>query len=163
MDAFDPEPISKIRLRRRLNQIRRIADKLGFIGHVEYRHVYSHSGGAQYGRARSEEDDLLIVYAEAFDRDANPEDFSLTAILAHERGHQILVRHPRIAKMVEGKISLGSEEILASLLGSLICDDEEDRKNLISKAVAQLTKSGESADSVFEQLEPLRTLLGTLL
>ena len=43
--------------------------------------------------AGSAEEDLLIVYAEAFAKEADPEDFSLTAILAHERGHQILARH----------------------------------------------------------------------
>lgn len=72
------------------------------MGRVEYRHVYSQTGGAQYGRGTTAADDLLTVYAEAFERDADPEDFSLGAILAHERGHQLLARHPRIAKRVRG-------------------------------------------------------------
>jgi hypothetical protein len=41
-------------------------------------------------------------------------------IVAHKRGHQLLARHPRIAKRVAAaSISAGSEEILASLLRSL--------------------------------------------
>ena len=48
-----------------------IARRLGFIGRVEYRHVYSQAGGAQYGLAVSPEHDLLIVFAEAFERAAN--------------------------------------------------------------------------------------------
>jgi hypothetical protein len=94
---------------------------MGFVGKVEYRHVYSQTGGAQYGRGTKDDDDLLTVYAEAFERDADPEDFSLESMIAHERGHQILARHPRIAEWVSG-ISAQSEEILASLLGVMNCD-----------------------------------------
>src|SRR5438094_1330952 len=80
------------------------------------------AGGAQYGRGSTAEEDLLTVYAEAFQRDADPEDFSLEAILAHERGHQLLARHPRIARRVAvGRISAESEEILASLLEAMLC------------------------------------------
>src|SRR5438445_1868677 len=101
----------------RRNRVARLARKLGFIGRIEYRHVYSQTGGAQYGRGRTAAEDLLTVYAEAFERDANPVDFSLEAIIAHECGHQLLARHPRIVKRVEGRTSIASEEILASLLG----------------------------------------------
>ncbi len=76
----------------------RIAREVGFEGRVEYRHVYSQSGGAQFGLGASPGQDLLIVYAEAFERDANPEDFSLEAMIAHERGHQLLARHERLAR-----------------------------------------------------------------
>jgi hypothetical protein len=88
---------------------------------VEYRHVYSQTGGAQYCRGNTHEEDLLTVYAEAFERDADPDDFSLEAMIAHECGHQILAWHHRIAKRVAG-ISEASEEILASLLGAMICE-----------------------------------------
>jgi hypothetical protein len=63
---------------------------------------------------------MLAVYAEAFERDSNPDDFSLDAIIAHERGHQILARHPRFRKRVAG-LSLAAEEILASLVGVMVC------------------------------------------
>ena len=79
--------------------------------------------------------DLLTVYAEAFERDADPQEFSLTAILAHECGHQVLSRHLRIAKRVAGRISVASEEILASLLGAMLCAAEPERDALMAKAV----------------------------
>src|SRR5947209_18585826 len=105
MATSSPPPLTPAQRRARRNRAARIARDLGFVGEIEYRHVYSQTGGAQYGRGSTEEEDLLTVYAEAFERDADPEDFSLEAILAHERGHQLLVRHARIAKRVTGRIS----------------------------------------------------------
>jgi hypothetical protein len=148
--------------RARRRRAARVARKLGFVGRVEYRHVYSQTGGAQYGRGSSQEADLLTVYAEAFERDADPEDFSLEAMIAHECGHQILARHPRIAKRVAG-VSEASEEILASLLGAMICDDDTDRVALYAKATAALLDHGQSAESATRQLQELWDLLGTLL
>jgi hypothetical protein len=51
-----------------------IARKMGFIGQIEYHHLYSQTGGAQYGRGTTAQDDVLTVYAEAFERDADPEE-----------------------------------------------------------------------------------------
>jgi hypothetical protein len=133
-----------------------------FVGNVEYRHVYSRTGGAQYGRGNTAEEDLLTVFAEAFERDADPEDFSLEAMIAHECGHQILARHPRIAKRVAG-ISEASEEILASLLGAMICDADADRDTLFAKAAAELLDRGRSAESANRQLQELWVLLEALL
>src|SRR5436190_3478420 len=96
MARSSPAPISLKEHRARLRRATRIARALGFIGQVEYRHVRSFTGGAQYGRGSAIQDDLLTVYSEAFERDANPSDFSLEAILAHERGHQLLARHPKL-------------------------------------------------------------------
>ena len=129
----------------------------------EYRHVYSNSGGAQYGQAHDVDDDLIIVYAEAFERDNDPDDFSLTAILAHECGHQMLVRHAQVAKHVAGRISTASEEILASILGSLVCTNEVDRDNLILKAVAELVDYSETPDIAVNKIEELRTMFEALL
>jgi len=126
----------------------------GFVGKVEYRHAYSRSGGAQYGRSTSAANDVLIVYAEAFERDSDPEEFSLEAILAHECGHQIQARHPRIAKRVAGA-TVKVEEILASLLGAMICDNETDRENLFLKAISQLIAHGQDAEVAQHQLEEL--------
>src|SRR5438094_121152 len=144
MATGQPPALTARQQRARFNRIMGIANRLGFVGIVEYRHVYSHAGGAQYGQARRAEEDLLIVYAEAFEKDGDPNDFSLTAILAHERGHQILVRHRRIAKRVAGRISEAGEEILASLLGAMICPAQADHDDLIAKAAAELVKHGES-------------------
>ncbi len=130
-----PEP-------RPLTSGERRARRLGFVDRVEYRHVYSQTGGAQYGRGSTQERDLLTVYAEAFERDADPEDFSLEAMIAHVYGHQILARHPRIAKRVAG-ISEASEEILASLLGAMLCNHDADRVTLYAKAAAELLDRGQ--------------------
>ena len=89
MASPSPQPIGPAEARRRRSVARRSARALGFVGQVEYRHVYSQSGGAQDGRGAEASTDLLTVDAEAFDRDADPDDFSLSAIIAHERGHQL--------------------------------------------------------------------------
>ena len=142
----------------------RIAREVGFVGRVEYRHVYSQTGGAQYGRGSTAGEDLLTVYAEAFERDADPEDFSLKAIVAHERGHQLLARHPRIAKRVAAaSISAGSEEILASLLGAMHCAAGTDRDALLAKATAELLNPGEAFEVSTRRLQELWNLLEALL
>jgi hypothetical protein len=129
---------------------------------VEYRHVYSQTGGAQYGRGNTAGQDLLTVYAEAFERAADPEDFSLEAMIAHECGHQILARHPRLAKRIAG-ISEASEEILASLVGAMICDGDADRVTLFAKAAGELLDRGQTAESTNRQLQQLWDLLESLL
>ena len=118
----------------------------------------------QYGRGSTAGEDLLTVYAEAFERDADPEDFSLKAIVAHERGHQLLARHPRIAKRVAAaSISAGSEEILASLLGAMLCAAGTDRDALVAKATAELLNPGEAFDVSTRRLQELWNLLEALL
>src|SRR2546423_8354503 len=109
MAIRSPQPLSPAELRARRSRVARLACGLGFVGRVEYRHVYSQSGGAQYGRGAGAGTDLLTVYAEAFDRDADPDDFSLSAIIAHERGHQLLARHPRLSVLL-GSASPTAEE-----------------------------------------------------
>jgi hypothetical protein len=95
-----PRPLTPAKLRACRCHVARLAPGLGVVGRVEYRRVCSQTGGAQYGRGSTADQDSLTVYAEAFERDADPVDFSLNAILAHERGHQLLARHPRIAKRI---------------------------------------------------------------
>jgi hypothetical protein len=163
MATGSPRPLSAAELLERQNRVALVAETLGFVGHAEYHHVFSQqTGGAQYGRASAEVDDLLTVYAEAFERDADPEDFSLEAMIAHERGHQILARHPRLSKMTAG-IPLASEEILASLLGSIICEAESDRLTLYAKAVAELLIRGQTSESAERQVQTLWKTLEALL
>jgi hypothetical protein len=162
MAPASPGPLTAAERRARRDRAARIARQLGFVGSVEYRHVYSQTGGAQYCRGNTPEEDLLTVYAEAFERDADPEDFSLAAMLAHERGHQLLARHPRIAKRVAG-VSAATEEILASLLGALISDADSDRVALLAKAAAELLDRGQSAESANRQLQQLWEVLEALL
>jgi hypothetical protein len=83
-------------------------------------------------------------------------------MIAHERGHQILARHPRIAKRVAG-VSEASEEILASLVGAMICPDDADRDSLIAKATVELLDRGQSAEAANRQLQELWDLLEALL
>jgi hypothetical protein len=162
MATREPRPLTPGEQRGRRRRAARISQQFGFVGRVEYRHVYSQTGGAQYGRGSTQEADLLTVYAEAFERDADPEDFSLEAMIAHECGHQILARHPRITKRVVG-VSEASEEILASLLGAMICSDDSDRVTLYAKAAAELLDRGQSAEAANRQLQELWDLLGALL
>src|SRR5436190_24139639 len=158
-----PKPLTPSERKARRRRVARLAHGLGFGGRVEYRHVYSQTGGAQYGRGSTAAEDLLTVYAEAFERDADPEDFSLAAMLAHECGHQLLARHPRIAKRVAGRISAASEEILASLLGARPCATEADRDALVAKATVELLNHGETLEVATQRLQELWELLEALL
>jgi predicted Zn-dependent protease len=83
-------------------------------------------------------------------------------MIAHECGHQILARHPRIAKRV-GSVSEAGEEILASLLGAMICNNGTDQDTLYAKATAELLIRGQSAQTASRQLQELRNLLEALL
>ena len=163
MATPSPLPLSLSQRRARRNRAARIARKFGFVGHTEYRHVYSQSGGAQYGKGIATREDLLTVFAEAFERDSDSQDFSLEAIVAHECGHQLLARHPRISKLVAGRISLMGEEILASLLGAMLCDNVADRDSLVAKAVVELFEGGESREAATRRIPELWDLLGELL
>ena len=157
-----PQPIGPTEFRRRRSAALRTARALGFVGRIEYRHVYSQSGGAQYGRGAEAGTDLLTVYAEAFDRDADPDDFSLSAIIAHERGHQLLARHPRLSVSL-ATVSLGAEEVLASLLGALVLKPGPDREALRQKAAFDLLHRGATAEAATRVIENLWELLGGLL
>ena len=163
MPEHQPRPISAAEHRSRHARAARIARRLGFIGRVEYRHVYGRTGGAQFGLGTSPERDLLIVHAEAFERDADPDDFSLEAILAHERGHQLLARHQSLAPRVAGTISVVSEEILASILGAIISVAAEDRDLLLAKATVELLERGEQPAVATRLIAQLRDYLERLL
>jgi hypothetical protein len=141
-----PRPITPAELQARHRRVLRLARQFGFVGRIEYQHVYSTSGGAQYRPAAAPEADLVTVYAEAFERDGNPLDFSLEAIIAHERGHQLLARHPRLGPQVLGRISAAGEEILASVLGAIISPKPKDQNDLLAKATAELLNRGEQPE-----------------
>jgi hypothetical protein len=162
MAAPTPGPLTPAERRARRNRVARIARRLGFVGSVEYRHVYSQTGGEQYCRGNTPEEDLLTVYAEAFERDADPDDFSLEAMIAHERGHQVLVRHPRLS-VVLASASLAAEEVLASLLGALVLEPGPDRDTLLDKAAYDLLCRGATAETAERVIANLWDLLGRLL
>jgi hypothetical protein len=104
----------------------------------------------------------LTVYAEAFDRDADPDDFSLAAIIAHERGHQLLARHPRLSVLL-ASASPAAEEVLASLLGALALKAGPDRGMLLDKAAFELLSRGATVETAERVIASLWDLLGRLL
>jgi hypothetical protein len=157
-----PHPIGSAEARRRRSVALRLARAVGFVGRVEYRHVYSQSGGAQYGRGAEAGSDLLTVYAEAFDRDAAGDDFSLSAMIAHERGHQVLARHPRLSALL-ASASAAAEEVLASLLGGLLLEPGPDRDTLLDKAAFELVSRGATAETAERVITNLWDQLGRLL
>ncbi len=125
-----PSPISTTELQARRRRISAISVALGFVGHVEYRHVYSRSGGAQYGIGPSVDDDIMVLYAEAFERDADPEDFGLEALIAHECGHQRLHRDSKLRAVLAKFPGERFEEILASVVGAILLDESESAQTL---------------------------------
>ena len=131
MSAHVPAPIPPAEIRRRRARALRLARSLGFVGRVEYRHVFAPTGGAQYGRGVEADGDLLWLSA--------GDDFSLRAIIAHECGHQVLARHPRFAGRMAG-MPAAAEEMLASLIGAWLVGAGADCDMLVDKAAADLTR-----------------------
>jgi len=157
------KPISAAEHRARLRRAKRISRRFGFIGRVEYRHVHSRSGGAQYCIGPSADQDIMVVYAEAFERDADPADFRLEALVAHECGHQRLIRKQDLRSVLAKFPGERFEEVLASLVGSLLLTESESARTLVWKATAELGDLGMSAESTVHFIERLRTLLRRFL
>lgn len=163
MSSEQPPTISRSELHRRQKLVRELAGKLGYSGYVEYRHVLSQTGGAQFCLGPRREADVLTVYAEAFVRDANPNDFSLNAILAHECGHQLVFRHPKLSRWLQGKVTLPSEEALASVIGSLLVSDVDDHNALAMKAICDVMNCGVEKSRAHELVLKLRSVLEAIL
>jgi hypothetical protein len=159
MIEHEPEPISAANRRTRIQRIDEIGRRLGFVGGIEYRHVYSQSGGAQYCVGPSADNDVLVVYAEAFERDANPDDFALEAIIAHERGHQILQRNPNFQMIRQRFPGERLEEVLASVIGSILLEGSETAQTLAWKALAGLMDLGISDSAAYDFFGRIRVLL----
>lgn len=140
----------------------KLARAVGFTGRVEYRHVYAQTGGAQYGQGAADGSDLLTVFAEAFERDTDPDDFSLPAIIAHERGHQLVARHPRISGRLAG-LSLPAEEVVASVLGATVLGPGQDADDLLSKALVAVLDNGTEFAVARRLVQDLCDTLGGLL
>jgi hypothetical protein len=104
-----------------------------------------------------------MVYAEAFERDADPEDFSLEALIAHECGHQRLLRNPALRRILTSLPGEILEEVLASLVGSLILGDSPSASTLVWKATAELGNLGLSAATTVGFIERLRGILRRFL
>jgi hypothetical protein len=106
---------------------------------------------------------LLVVYSRTFERDADPESFSLEAIVAHERGHQLLVRHPALARAGSGIMAIVGEEVLPSIVGAIICRRRKDRDALEGKATYELIMQGNDAFAAAELVQSLRTDMERIL
>lgn len=163
MTARKLEPLGPKAIQQRQQQCEQIARRFGFRGSVEYRHVRSGSGGAQYGVGRSADRDLLVVYAEAFERNRDPADFDLDAIIAHECGHQILERHPTLAKALGSSGDERLDEVLASVIGSLLLTDGIQAESLVAKATVELAEWGATPESAVQYIEQLRAILRSIL
>jgi hypothetical protein len=163
MTSEMPAPILPAERVARTRRVRRLARQVSFDGNAEYRHVYSQSGGAQFIPGRVQSRDSLIVYAEAFERDANPDDFSLEAIVAHERGHQIVLRNSWLQRPLGGEIKSNLEEILASLAGSLLVGAVSDRKRLVAKATFDAIENGLQPNDAVHLVRELRKLLEVII
>ena len=159
---FGPRP-GRRHVAGRQGRVARLASRFGFTGTVEYRHAYSQSGGAQFCFGAGSASDLLLVYAEAFERDSDPDDFSLAAIIAHECGHQRLLRDSNLAVIGRKLSGQVFEEVLASLIGSLFVDESRDAEHLVGKATVDLATIGLSAASVVRTIEQLRGILKELV
>jgi len=155
-----PPPISKRALQGRVARVRRIAKAVGFVGHVDYIHAYSRTGGGQYVQGVEESSDRLHIYAEAMDRDAS-DDFSLEAVIAHERGHQLAARHPSLSS--SAALSDLAAEVVASLLGAKIVNEPVARGQLLAKAAGELLLAGVGVEEVERMIAELWTLFEELL
>ena len=163
MAAREPKKLDKRQVARRQARVTRLASSFGFTGQVEYRHAYSQTGGAQFCFGLGAASDVLLVYAEAFDRDLDPDDFSLAAIIAHEGGHQRLLRDSHLAAIGRKLSGQVFEEVLASVIGSLLVEDRQDAEHLVGKATVDLATLALSAVSVVRTIEQLRGLLKELV
>jgi hypothetical protein len=159
----EPKPISDAELRKRQQRIAEISSELGFAGGVEYCHAYTRSGGAQYCIGPSADDDIMILYAEAFERGADPEDFPLEAIVAHEVGHQKLHRDPKFRAVMTQFGGAQFEEILASLVGCVLLGGGVPAHLLLCRAVAELGDRRISGQEAVRMAERLIRLMEQLL
>jgi hypothetical protein len=163
MPEESPRPISMKEERARQARVNAVARRLGFAGSVEYRHVSTRSGGAQYGKGATALEDLFVVYPEAFRRDLDPGDFSLEAIIAHERGHQLICRDNRLRRNMARDMSDVTEEVLASFVRSIIIDDAGAGENLVLKALFVLVERGMRAEEASRRVEDVLMYLEAVL
>ncbi|HJT31111.1 MAG TPA: hypothetical protein VJ783_03515 [Pirellulales bacterium] len=92
-------------------------------------------------------------------RDADPDDFSLEAVIAHERGHQIVCRNKQLQDFLGGKVAPATEEVLASLAGSWLAEDDRDRQSLVLKALGEALQCGLTVTEATGLVKELRALL----
>jgi len=72
---------------------------------------------------------------------------------------ELLARHPRLTRLTQPIVAWVTEEILASLLGSLLVENEKDQKDLLLKAAGEATDRGMDAQRASLFLTRLREIL----
>ena len=144
---------------RRIDLIRQTASKLGFSGRVEYWHTIDPAGPAQLRLGVNIRSDVMRVFAPAFQWESNPDDFSLTAIIAHECGHQVIHRHRIVRRWLLPDFSLCSEEVAASLIGASLAISTTDRNALVKKAMYDAIVGETNPSVVFPLVEDVQKVL----
>lgn len=109
------------------------------------------------------ERDLLVVYPVAFRRDSALDDFSLEAIIAHERGHQLICQYARLRRAAPKELSQTTEEVLAALVGSVIIDDASASEDLVLQALFLLTERGMHPEEASGRVQNVLKYLETVL
>jgi hypothetical protein len=163
MHERSPSPISAAEHQARRRRVEAAARRVGFVGEVEYQHAFRRTGGAHYAAGKRIDLDRLVVDAGAFVRDSAGDDFSLEAIIAHERGHQIVCRHERLRRNVPPGMSGITEEVVASLVGALVAPNSRDGETLVLKALADLVDCGIQAAEASRRVEDLLSYLEAIL
>ena len=158
-----PEPILPEEHAARLLRISAIARSLGYQGKLEYRHLHSQSGGAQYCIGPAADDDIMVLYAKAFERDADPEEFNLDALIAHECGHHRLHRDPKFQPVREQYPGDDYEEILASFIGAFLLGESVSGEALLWRVSAELSDMGMSNEDVVLTMVRLQQTVEPLL
>jgi len=83
----------------------------------------------------------------------------LLAVGTGEAAAELLARHPRLTRLTQPIVAWVTEEILASLLGSLLVENEKDQKDLLLKAAGEAADRGMDAQRASLFLTRLREIL----
>ncbi len=94
---------------------------------------------------------------------ADPDDFGLDSLIAHECGHQRLIRDHDLRKILLTFPGEELEEILASLVGSILLGETESAKTLVWKATAELGNLRIAGAGAVQMIERFRRLLRNFL
>jgi hypothetical protein len=92
-------------------------------------------------------------------RDADPDDFSLEALIAHECGHQAVFRNAAWQQVLPERMTSAAEEVLASVIGSVLVDDRADREDLMLKSIDDALQCGLDLTDACNLVFELRRLL----
>ena len=81
----------------------------------------------------------------------------------HECGHQVAVRNSTLKRWLHGELPVASEEVLASIIGSLLVFEVEDHNDLAMKAIHDVIRCGVKREKAKEVVMNLRSVLEAIL